>query len=196
MTVKIKICGIRSIEAAQAATENGADFLGFNFVPTSKRYISPADALKIISQIKGKIKIVGIFQDAEISYINDIVLKLGLDYVQLHGNEDNDYMNNISIPIIKSVKLADQLQNIQARYFLLDRVKRGEEEMVDFDQAAKLAANFPIFYAGGLSPDNVGEVIEKVKPFAVDVASGIETDSMQDIQKIKKFIKNAKEVLI
>ncbi len=195
MSVKVKICGVRSADAAIAAVEAGADFLGFNFVPTSKRYISPSDALRIINQIKDRIKIVGVFQDAKISYINAIVLKLGLDYVQLHGNEDQDYMKNISIPIIKSVKLTDQLQNIQAKYFLLDRVKRGEGKMVDFEQAAKLSANFPILYAGGLNPDNVAEVIERVQPFAVDVASGIEVDGVQDINKIKLFLKNAKEVI-
>ncbi len=190
--VKVKICGIRSLEAAKVAVEAGADFLGFNFVPTSRRFIKPDDALKIIKSIIGQVKIVGVFQNADIEYLNDLARKLELDFVQLHGSENNDYINNVDIPIIKSVSLVDTLQKIPAKYFLLDRIKRGTGKMVDFEKAAKLASDFPLFYAGGLNPDNVLEVVRKVKPFAVDVAGGVETEGMQNLEKIRLFVKNAK----
>ena len=190
--IKAKICGIRTLEAALAAIDAGADFLGFNFVPTSKRYINPSNAKKIINLVKGKIKIVGVFQDADIKNVNDLILSLGLDFVQLHGNEDKDYINNVGISVIKSITIDDQLSKIQAKYFLLDRAKRGKGDMVDFEKAAKLSKNFPIFYAGGLNHENIAEVIERLHPFAVDVASGVETKGIQDLEKIRLFLKNAK----
>lgn len=190
--IKVKICGIRTIDAATAAVEAGADFLGFNFVPTSQRCINPFDAAKIIKQIKGQVKIVGVFQNADLSYVKNLVSELKLDYAQLHGSEDNKYINNVAIPVIKSITLDDQVERIKADYLLLDRTKRGEGKMVDFAKAAKLAANFRMFIAGGLNPDNVANVIKKVRPFAVDVASGVETNGKQDLNKIRLFIKNAK----
>lgn len=196
MSVKIKICGIRSIEAAKAAVDAGADFLGFNFVPASKRYIDPMFAAKIISLVKGRVKVVGVFQNAKASYVNDIASRLGLDFVQIHGKEDNNYINNLVVPVIKSIKVDDVIHNTKAAYILLDRVRQGEGRMVDLEKAANLAADFPLFYAGGLTPDNVAEVIKKVQPFAVDVAGGIETNGLQDIQKIKEFIQNVKGVSI
>lgn len=193
MNVKVKICGIRSLKTAQIAIDAEADFLGFNFVPVSKRYINPSLALKIIKLIRGKIRIVGVFQNADLNYVNDTAADLNLDFVQLHGNEGNIYINNVTTPVIKSIKSDDQIQKIKASYLLLDRFEQGKGEMVKFEKAAKIALNFPLFYAGGLDPENVVEAIKKVKPFAVDVANGIETDGLQDINKIKLFIKNAKE---
>lgn len=193
LSVQVKICGIRTFSAAKAAINAGTDFLGFNFVPTSKRYISPKKAKEIIKHIKGKIKIVGVFQDNNISQINEISKTLGLDFVQLHGNENNEYIKKIKFPVIKSIKIDSKIDKINSAYMLLDRNIRGESEMPDLKKAENLAAKFPIFYAGGLTPDNVAAVVRKVQPFAVDVAGGIETDGMQDIKKIKQFIKNAKE---
>ncbi len=84
----------------------------------------------------------------------------------------------------------------KAKYLILDRIKQGEGSLVDFKKAAKLANKFPIFLAGGLNPNNIADAIINVKPFAVDVAGGIETNSLQDLEKIKLFIKNAKGVNI
>lgn len=195
MNIKVKICGIRSLEIAEAAIMAGADFLGFNFVPASKRYISPSDAAKIIRVIERKVKIVGIFQNARINEVNKIASGLELDYIQLHGNENNEYINKVGLPVIKFITLDDQPEKIRADYFLLDRPKREKGKMVDLEKAHILAASFPLFYAGGLTPDNVSMVIKRVTPFAVDVASGIETNGIQDINKIKEFVKNAKEAL-
>lgn len=193
MNTKVKICGIRTIDAAKIAISCGAHFLGFNFVPFSKRYIDPFQALKIINLVRGKAKIVGVFQDAEINYVNKIASDLKLDFVQLHGSENHEYIQKVDLPVIKSVTVADQINQIKADYLLLDRMKRGKGELVDFNKAAKLAFKFPLFYAGGLNPDNVSAVIKKVRPFAVDVAGGVETNGVLDCQKIKLFIKNAKE---
>ena len=194
--VRVKICGIRSIEAAKAAIEAGADFLGFNFVPSSKRYIAPIAALKIINSIRGQIKIVGIFQNTKIAEVNKIVSDLKLDFVQLHGNENNEYINMMVVPVIKSLTENDRPDKIRANYYLLDRSKRGKGEMVDLEKAAGLARSYQIFYAGGLNPDNVEGVINEVQPFAVDVAGGIETNGYQDTKKIKLFILRSKRALL
>jgi phosphoribosylanthranilate isomerase len=190
--MKVKICGIRTLEAARASVNAGADFLGFNFVPSSSRFIKPKIALSIIDLIRGRIKVVGVFQDAEIMHVNDITSRLGLDLVQLHGNEQNDYMQQVHVQIIKSVRVDDDIHTIHAKYLLLDRAPRGEGEIVNVEKAAKIAKHFPIFFAGGLTTENVGEIVARVKPFAVDVAGGIETSGLQDLEKIKVFIQNAK----
>lgn len=194
MNVKVKICGIRTMEAAHEATHAGADFLGFNFVSTSKRFIQPKLAEEIIKLVKGQVQIVGVFQDASVAYVNEVASNLKLDFVQLHGHENNQYISQIKAPVIKSIHTDDQLQAIQAEYFLLDRSNRGKGEMVNLKKASQLASKFPLFFAGGLNSENVTDSIKKVRPFAVDVAAGIETDGVQDIQKIKKFIRNAKSI--
>jgi len=112
MFVQVKICGIRTLDSAKAAVDAGADFLGFNFVPSSKRYISPSNAAKIINKIRGKVKIIGVFQDAKKDYVNNTASDLGLDFVQLHGSEG---------AVIKSI---NGQKNPKTRYFLLDRSNR------------------------------------------------------------------------
>jgi len=94
--------------------------------------------------------------------------------------------------VMKSMTVDDDPNKIKADYFLLDRSKRGEGEMVDLEKASRLTGNFPIFIAGGLTPDNVASVVSQIRPFAVDVAGGVETDGHQDIEKVKLFIRNAK----
>lgn len=192
MNTKVKICGIRTIEAAKTAIEAGADFLGFNFVPTSKRYIDIKDAERIIEEIEiSGVELVGVFQNQEPEKVNKIATSLGLDYVQLHGEEDNEYISKIDFPVIKSITLSDEPSLIKAEYFLLDREGRTGE-VVDLEKAAEISKKFQIFFAGGLTPENVSEIVQKVQPFAVDVASGVETNGVQDLEKIKLFIENAK----
>lgn len=193
MNVKVKICGIRSLEAAKVATLMGAEFLGFNFILTSKRYINPFDAAKIINAVKDKVKIVGVFQDSDINYVNKLSSSLGLDFVQLHGREDDDYIKQVKAPVIKAIQVHDKSDGGNVAYYLLDRSKR-KGKMVNFQKASQLAEKIDFFFAGGLNPDNVADVIKKVKPFAVDVAGGVETNGEADIQKIKEFINIAKEL--
>lgn len=191
MKVKVKICGIRTVKAAQAAVDAGADFLGFNFVPSSKRYIHPDAAKKIIDRIKRKTQIIGVFQNQTVDKVNKIAAMLSLDFIQLHGSEDSTYIFQVKFPVIKSFTLLDNPQNIHASYLLLDRVNR-KGDMVSFPKAAELAKNFSLFLAGGLTPENVKDAIKMVMPFAVDVASGVETNGQQDLGKIKLFIERAK----
>lgn len=193
MIVKVKICGVRTLEAAQVAIEAGADYLGFNFVPSSRRFIKPEQALEIINKIKGKLKIVGVFQNADIKMVNQLVKQLDLNFVQLHGQESPEYIKHIQSKLIKVINSFNETNSYTVDYFLLDRMKQGEGEMVNVDEAMLTANKYPIFLAGGLTPENVAGVVKKIQPFGVDVASGVETNGKQDIEKIKAFIISAKE---
>lgn len=178
MKVKIKICGIRTLEAAQTAINAGADFLGFNFVESSKRYIKPEFAKQIIKIIDKQIRTVGVFQNAKTKYIDKIAKQLDLDFVQLHEKQ-----------IIKSTKS-------DLTYLLVDRITQGTGKIPNLYRAKDLARKSKIFFAGGLTLKNVSTIIKKVEPFAVDVAGGIETNEIQDNEKIKNFINKVKEINI
>lgn len=191
---KVKICGIRTLEAAEVAVLNGADFLGFNFVPTSKRRIDVTLADVIIKQIrKSGTSIVGVFQNASVTEVNALIEKLGLDFVQLHGKEDSAYIQRMNVPVIKSFTLSDDPATIEAEYLILDREERGKGDMVDLVRAEDIARQFKIFLAGGLTPQIVAEAVRSVRPYAVDVAGGVETDGVQDTLKISSFIEHAKK---
>jgi phosphoribosylanthranilate isomerase len=197
MKVQVKICGVQDLKSAEAAVAAGADFLGFNFVPTSKRYIDPKDAKKIIKEIRGKTNVVGVFQNASSDAVNEVSELLDLDFVQLHGEEDEDYMKKIKKRIIKKYNLYSFTElNENSKYVLLDREVQGEGKMLDLKKAAKISNVFSIFFSGGLTPENVADVVKKVKPFAVDVAGGVETNGKQDRKKIKQFVHNAKGATI
>lgn len=222
--MKVKICGIRSLEGAQVSIDAGADFLGFNFVPSSQRYIEPIKAKEILKQLsisnyQLSIKSVGVFQNELVEKVNMIADDLSLDFVQLHGEEDERYMEEITAKIIKKIVIStgverssatefidqvnpafqdtcdsflDYARNDNIRYFLLDRKFQGTGEMVDLEKAKKIAEKFQIFFAGGLTLKNVSHIVSKIKPFAVDVASGVETNGVMDSAKLKKFICTAK----
>jgi phosphoribosylanthranilate isomerase len=170
-------------------------------VPSSKRFIGPGRASEIISLIRDKVKIVGIFQDAEIKYVNEITFRLGLDLVQLHGNESEEYCRKVEAPVIKVFQLPVNFSVINTfgtmscysiPLYMVDRKKRGEGGIIDLKKGEELAQRLPLFFSGGLTPENVAGIIQTVNPFAVDVAGGVETDGKQDIHKIAMFIKNAK----
>lgn len=192
---KVKICGIRTLQSALVAIHVGVDFLGFNFVPASSRYIDPDEAKKIITKIRGKTKIVGVFQNAEIFYVNKLSKKLKLDYVQLHGNENAEYIEQIEAKVIKKIHEMPSI-NDSVAFYLLDRKIQGKGKIVAVEKAVMIAKKIPIFLAGGLTSENISMAIEKVKPYAVDVASGIETNGEIDQQKVTHFIKNVKEAVI
>lgn len=199
--VMVKICGIRSDMAARSAIYGGAKFLGFNFAPGSRRRISPVIAKQIIDQVKNQVKIVGVFQNQSIKEVNEIAEFLDLDFVQLHGDEDVQYVEEIERPVIKVLQLDSEfdltqvlkeMNKFKTEYFLLDRKKQGKGKMLDPRHLSIIAKEKKIFVAGGLTQENVAEVVRLVRPFGVDVAGGIETNRVEDPEKIKLFIERAK----
>lgn len=211
MNTFVKICGIRTVEAAITAVNAGADFLGVNFVPMSKRRIAVEQAETIINQLPKQVKTVGVFMNQPPEFVNYCVDLLGLNYVQLHGDETPEYCREIKglsgirgeLGVIRVIGLGEdfdveetirQMREFDVNYFLLDRERQGQGKRIDLEKARVIAREFPIFLAGGLTPENVANAIETVHPYAVDVAGGIETGGKEDLEKIIRFIKTAKKI--
>lgn len=202
MRTKVKICGIKTLEAAQAAFDAGADFLGFNFVKSSKRYIQPESAREIINRLSKSISKVGVFMNDDIESINRLIDDLKLDYIQLHGGESPQYTERIkNAGIIKTFSLPSdfdvestikKMKKYKVDYFLLDRDMQGKGKLLDPKKVRELTSIFPIILGGGLTVENVVNIVRLTKPQAVDVAGGVETDGVKDREKIIKFIRNAK----
>jgi len=205
---RIKICGIREEVHALAAVEAGADFIGFVFAPT-RRQVSPAKAREIVDTVKkssSAIKPVGVFVDTPASEVNRIADFCGLDLVQLSGNESWEYCRQIARPIIKAIRIGQQLReeinaeltvglktlSPQRFITLLDSQVEGKYGgtgiTFSWRLAQQVAKEFPVIIAGGLDPENVAQAIEIATPWGVDVSSGVETDGTKDIAKIKAFI--------
>lgn len=202
MNMKVKICATRSLEAARVAYSAGAEFLGLVFTTHIKTHtVNMEVAEKIGKVMKSKINIVGVFQNMPLGEVQRVIKDCNLDYAQFHGDESPEYVSTIKIKVIKAFRFAGEFDIDQARkqmqqykvdYYLVDRIKQSEGPMLNLDTVSILAKEFPLAFAGGLDPENVADVIKKVKPKMVDVASGVETNGQQDLQKIKQFIKNAK----
>ena len=191
---KIKLCGLSREEDIENANVLMPDFIGFVFAPKSKRFISMEKAAALKKILNPQILSVGVFVNEKPEVIVNYFENKIIDIAQLHGNEDNEFIKKIrnftDKPIIKAFKIADaenllEAENSSADYVLLDSGSGGGKI---FDWS--LIENFkcPYFLAGGLTPENVSEAILKLKPFAVDVSSGIEVRDFKDAAKMKKFV--------
>jgi len=202
--VKVKVCGITRSEDAFAAAELGAEFLGFNFWPQSPRAIRPDHAQKVIAELKAGIKIAGVFVNQPLEQVNEIAKSLRLDFVQLHGDESQQYCRQVKAPVIKALRLGSEqdlapIDSYTEVLWLIDsRTKSfgGSGIRPDWGLAKKARDRIgQIILAGGLTPANVQAAIKAVSPWAVDVASGAESSpGIKDQDKLKKFfqaVKNA-----
>ncbi len=200
--IRVKICGITNKEDAFLAKDFGADAIGFIFYKQSKRYIEPMVAKEIIDLLPPFITTVGVFVNEDPKKVKDIVNMCGIDVVQLHGDEDPSFYKGCAKKIIKAIKVGDQfLKDSLNKYknicaFLLDTLSKeygGTGKPFFWGLAKDLGKEFPIILSGGLNPKNVKEAISIVKPFAVDVASGVEIyPGKKDKRLLKEFIKEAK----
>lgn len=215
--IHVKICGIGTPEDACAAAEAGADFVGMVFVPERHRRISPDSAREIVDAVREldgpRPRMVGLFADQPLGEVNDVVAQCGLDAVQLCGQESVDYTAAVDCEVIKVVhvpasyrapddvpSLAGRLQEYADAGCLvtLDRlvegIQGGTGRSFDLDVAASVARRGCSFLlAGGLTPANVGRVISMVRPWGVDVSSGVETIGKKDRRKIQRFVSAARD---
>ncbi len=198
---KIKICGITNYEDARNAVDFGADSLGFNFYNKSPRFIDYNRVNEIVRKLNGKVSIVGVFVNEQI----DKIIKAGeicdLDLIQLSGDEDIEYIKKLknltNKKIIKTFRRKnktnpDLINSFNSDYIMLDAFKDGlyggTGESFDLDNVDGVD-NRRLFLAGGLNQNNVNEAIRKIRPFAVDACSGIESKpGKKDIIKMKQFI--------
>ena len=197
--VKLKVCGITSLEDARAAVDCVAEFLGFNFYLKSPRYIPPEAARMIIEQLPSGITIVGIFvNEASPEDVIEILQKSGAQLAQLHGDEEGEYCAAVgSERVIKALRAgngfdARQVLNYPATAILLDAFDKnlygGTGKTADWRVAREAANLVKLFLAGGLAPENIAEAIQAVEPFAVDVNSGVEiAPGRKDAAKLRKL---------
>jgi phosphoribosylanthranilate isomerase len=185
--VMVKICGITNLKDARKAYEAGADFIGFNFYPHSPRYVSPRTARRILQHLPKKVAAVGVFVNEREDKMLEIAREVGLDYLQLHGEESPEAVARLArnLPVIKAIRVRDSFRTAElARFkrasaFLLDGFDRrrhgGSGKTFRWNIALRAKRAGHIFLAGGLTPKNVTEAIRCAKPYAVDVCSGVET---------------------
>lgn len=200
--IKVKVCGITNAADALAAVEAGADALGFIFYEKSPRYVVPAVAANIIAELPPLVTPVGVFVNEGLATVRSIMDTCGLAMAQLHGDENVSYCRELARPAMKALRLRDRgsllaLAEYQGRGgvrgFVLDAFSElsygGTGQITDWGLAAEVAKSTPILLAGGLTPDNVTEAIRTVRPYGVDVSSGVESaPGKKDHAKMRAFV--------
>ncbi len=201
---KIKICGITREEDAVFCAEQGADFLGFIFVPSTPRFVEPERAASIAAAVRAQEKhpkLVGVFRDASNDYIREIASLVGFDFVQLQGSESDDDIRNLGIPTVKALRVGDTLPDTHAApsaaWLLFDtydeRRAGGTGRRFDWSLLALYERSKPFFLSGGITPDNVVAGISLVRPDAIDLASGVEeSPGVKDHDKVARLFERVR----
>ena len=198
----LKVCGITRLTDALHAADQGATALGFVFWPRSPRFVTPDRAAEIIRELPGTMMTVGVFVNESIDGIRQTVARTGITAVQLHGDEPPAYADAISYPLLRSATIDDAGRTAEdwpAETTLLldadDRERRGGTgRMVNWARAAQVATVRRVVLAGGLTPLNVAAAIDAVRPYGVDVSSGVEeAPGVKDLKKVTAFLASAKE---
>jgi phosphoribosylanthranilate isomerase len=221
--IRVKICGITSIEDARGAVEAGADALGFIFVEKTPRYVAPRAAAAIIAQLPPFVTAVGIFWDHAPAHVKAVAAEARLGALQFHGDEKPEDLTAYDLPVIKTIKLppASTIEGLPeyrvsegfqvlsfskvAAALLLDTAVRWSEgeirEPLEWRHAARIVATHgsrprpKVILSGGLTPENVAQAIAIVKPYGVDVNSGVETrPGVKDHDKVRRFLAAARSV--
>lgn len=182
---RIKVCGITRPEDAQCAVAAGVDALGFIFADKSKRKIDPDQARAIIRKLPPFVDAVGVFVNADLAQVRELVEYCGLTIVQLHGQESVEYCQAMPVRVVKAFSIRSETTDQEfapyaavASGFLFDtwheKLAGGTGQAFDWSVLARFTIPRPLVLAGGLGPDNVGAAVCQVRPFAVDVNSGVE----------------------
>lgn len=195
--VQVKVCGITRAADAVAAVSLGATSIGFVFWPESRRYVTPDFAASIVQGLP-TVRSVGVFVNSSVEEMHEVADKVGLTSVQLHGDESDDMYSQLSYPVIRAIGVVGEStitrvdsvpQDVMVLLDVHDQVKRGGTgRTVDWDVAATIAAKRQIFLAGGLGPDNVAAAIRRVRPYGIDVSSGVEASpGIKETNKLKSL---------
>ena len=207
--MQVKICGIRSIDAAEAAVKYGANYIGFIFVNGSKRELGTQECLEITNNIKNKfpeskVKSVGLFGNQDLSEIDGILDETDLVMIQLCGDRDFD----VSIPSIRQIRIresdsSDQILDYVQKALLVhnyvvldsyhDKKLGGTGNKFDWNKAKNVIGLTNVLVSGGLDIKNIESLIKDFSPYGVDTSSGVETNGVKDIEKIKKFLELSKK---
>ena len=197
----LKVCGVTRLADALHAVEHGATAVGFVFWPPSPRHVALAQAAAIIAELRPRVTTVGVFVNESVAGIEAVAQATGIDMVQLHGDEPPAYATLLRLPVLRAVSVDDTEGTCgtwpETTTFLvdsLDRVRRGGTGVaVDWARAAPAARRWRVVLAGGLTPASVAEAIVTVRPFGVDVSSGVEAaPGLKDRDKVERFLTNAR----
>lgn len=200
---RVKICGITSGEDAAAAVEAGADALGFVFVPGTPRCLNPEVAERIVGVLPPFVTPVGVFVNQSEAEIRRAAEESGVRVLQLHGDEPPELCARLPLPVVKAVRVGaalplDALRAYPVAAFLLDAPSAGHGgsgATFDWSLAEGVAGLGPLILAGGLTPENVAAAVRRVRPYAVDVASGVESaPGVKEVSKMARFIAAAREI--
>lgn len=204
MTTRVKICGITCLDDAICAADAGADAVGFIFYSRSPRYVSPAEAGRIVDRLPPFVTPVGVFVNSPRADIAPVVRDAGLGAVQLHGDERPDDCLGWRVPVIKAFRVGESfdlelLRSYPASAYLLDTYAQGTYGgtglTFDWDVAVRATSWGRVILSGGLSCEVVSEAVDRVRPYAVDVCSGVEVEpGKKDHNKIRTFIRLAKGI--
>jgi len=197
--VRVKICGITRVEDALSAVENGADAIGLVFYEPSPRYISISQAMEIANIIPAFVSVVGLFVNAEASFVNTVISQVKLDLLQFHGDESPEECASYGLPFIKAIRVKSDTNLVQcakdfsaSKALLLDThaegVAGGTGQAFDWN-LIPAGLTKPVILAGGLNVQNVAQAIKQVRPYAVDVSGGVEiSKGIKDAAKIAAFM--------
>lgn len=193
--IRIKLCGLTRPCDIEVVNDLRPDYIGFVFAKKSRRYVSPEQAARLKSLLRPDVLAVGVFVDEEIEQITALLSSGVIDLAQLHGGEDETYIEKLrertDRPIIKAFRVDGEgdIEKAQASatdYVLLDSGGGGTGKAFDWELLARI--DRPYFMAGGLDASTVGEAVKRWRPYAVDVSSGIETDGVKDVEKMQRFM--------
>ena len=205
MHTRIKICGIKHLNDALKAVECGADAIGLIFVEKSPRYVSLTEARVIAESMPPFVTVVGLFMNASAETVREALKVVPLNLLQFHGEESPEFCDQFEMPYIKVLRMRDNANVVafaqdypNAAGILLDSYHKdaggGTGQSFDWDLIPD-DVPLPLILAGGLNSENVASAIEAVKPYAVDVSSGVESEpAVKDHKKIEQFIKEVQRV--
>lgn len=191
--IKIKFCGLKRRADIEAANALKPDYIGFVFAKDSRRYISPENAAVLKSQLSSEISAVGVFVNERPEYIASLLDDGLIDLAQLHGDEDEAYIDRLKgltgKPVIKAFRISSASEAVKASASSADMIllDSGTGSGRTFNWQLIKEIRRPYFLAGGLDPVNAGDAVRLLNPWAVDVSSGIETDGLKDIKKMAAF---------
>ena len=208
--MKIKLCGLKRIEEIEAVNKAKPDYIGFVFAKKSRRYVSTETAERLKQHLNPDIEAVGVFVNEDIDKVIEQAKKQVIDVIQLHGEEDVAYVKDlkeaVDVPIIKAISMTkpDARQQISmweisdVDYLLLDSGNGGTGEQFNYKLLQEIGnLKKPYFLAGGLNPENLENAVQQLQnnqPYALDLSSGIETNGIKDLDKIKKAVEAARRI--